>query len=194
MTGLLARTASAVAAAALVFVVPAINASAASATEAVDVNVVDDTTLSRATLVEQAVSAPAPKPTATPKPDFTARTAAAIRATRSASLYRWGTPTYAQWYAKAHIDKKYNWSGANYKCLVSLWAKESHWRYSAKSRNGKWFGIPQTTRFTITGAGVTMTQYMKNPELQIQVGAKYINYRYGNPCKALSHSKRTGWY
>lgn len=134
---------------------------------------------------------------ATPKKivaNFTARSLAAIRATRSASMFRWGTPSYAKWYAKSHIDKKYDWGTKQFGCLVSLWNKESHWNYRSANRRGGWYGIPQANTGIIKGFGSTLTTFMRTPEVQVQAGAKYINYRYGSPCSAYAHSKRTGWY
>lgn len=126
--------------------------------------------------------------------NFTARTQAAIRATRSASLFRWGTPTYAKWYAKGHIAKKYDWGSKQFGCLVSLWDRESHWNYRAANRGGGWYGIPQTNKRIITAFGTTLTTFMRTPEVQVQVGAKYVNYRYGSPCKAYAHARSRGWY
>lgn len=137
------------------------------------------------------------RPAATPKrivANFTARGLAAIRATRSASLFRWGTPAYAKWYAKSHIAAKYNWRTAQFGCLVSLWNRESHWGFRSTNHGGGTYGIPQTNKRTIVAFGTTFAAYMKTPELQVQVGSKYINYRYGSPCAALKHSHRVGWY
>lgn len=134
---------------------------------------------------------------ATPKKivaNFTARSLAAIRATRSASMFRWGTPAYAKWYAKSHVAKKYDWGTKQFGCLVGLWNKESHWNYRSANRRGGWYGIPQANAGIIKGFGTSLTTFMRTPEVQVQAGAKYINYRYGSPCKAYAHSKRTGWY
>ena len=127
-------------------------------------------------------------------PNFTARTKAAIRATRSASIFRWGSASYAKWYAKSHIDAKYGWGTSQFGCLVSLWNRESHWNFQAVNRGGRAFGIPQTKIGSIRGYGVTYGTFMETPELQVQVGAAYIKSRYGNPCAAYSHSRRYGWY
>lgn len=135
--------------------------------------------------------APAPKKLVA---NFTARSTAAIRATRSASLFRWGTASYAKWYAKSHIAKKYEWGPQQFGCLVSLWNRESHWSFHSANSRGGTFGIPQTNKRTIVAFGTTFATYMKTPELQVQVGAKYINYRYGSPCKALKHAHARGWY
>ena len=154
----------------------------------------------QATSISSAITGPtaevAPATTAAKKfvPNFTARGLAAIRATRSASLFRWGTPSYAKWYAKSHIAKKYEWGSKQFGCLVSLWNRESHWSYRSANSGGRTFGIPQTNRRTILAFGTSFGTYMATPEVQVQVGAKYINYRYGSPCKAYAHAKRHGWY
>ena len=183
--------ASALVAVAAVAVVP-------SSAMADEVTAVDDL---RTMMVQQSTN---PYPQAAPaaatsapkqiKPNFTARTSAAIRATRSASFFRWGTPSYAKWYAKSHIAKKYDWGTKQFGCLVSLWNRESHWGYRSTNHGGRTYGIPQTNVRTITAFGASFATYMKTPELQVQVGAKYINYRYGSPCKAYDHAKHRGWY
>lgn len=161
----------------------------------------DTVTDARLFEVQQAtqLGMPTPTPTASAAPkrivaNFTARGTAAIRATRSASLFRWGTPAYAKWYAKSHIVQKYGWGPQQYGCLVSLWNRESHWGFHSANRRGGTYGIPQTNKRTIAAFGTTFVTYMRTPELQVQVGAKYVNYRYGSPCSALKHAKRVGWY
>lgn len=128
------------------------------------------------------------------KADFWKRTSEAIRATRSVSIFRYGTPAYAKWYAREHVTRVYNWDSKQFGCLVSLWTKESNWRYTAVSKNKKWYGIPQATKLVVNGLGFTVKNYMRAPELQVQAGARYINYRYGSPCAAWKHSSRKGWY
>lgn len=128
------------------------------------------------------------------KADFWGRTSAAIRATRSVSALRYGTSAYAKWYAREHVTRVYNWDSKQFGCLVSLWTKESNWRYTAVSKNKKWYGIPQATRYLVGEMGFTVKNYMRAPELQIQAGSRYINYRYGSPCAAWKHSSRKGWY
>ena len=70
-----------------------------------------------------------------------------------------------------------------YRCLVTLWRLESNWSYTAKNKKSSAFGIPQLLKMTET-----------NPYKQIDLGLKYISYRYGNPCKALDHHKKVGHY
>ena len=146
--------------------------------------------------LQQALSATAAQPEEPKvvKADFWKRTSEAIRATRSVSALRYGTPAYAKWYAREHVKRVYNWDSKQFGCLVSLWTKESSWRYTAVSKNKKWHGIPQATKLVVTGLGYSLKNYMRAPELQVQVGARYINYRYGSPCAAWKHSQRKGWY
>jgi len=70
-----------------------------------------------------------------------------------------------------------------YRCLVTLWRLESNWSSTAKNAKSSAFGIPQLLKMT-----------ERNPYKQIDLGLKYIAYRYGNPCKALDHHKRVGHY
>jgi hypothetical protein len=73
-----------------------------------------------------------------------------------------------------------------YRCLVTLWNKESNWRPTARNPNSTAFGIPQLLKMKET-----------NPFKQIDLGIKYINahriYK-GNVCKALAIHKIKGHY
>jgi hypothetical protein len=71
----------------------------------------------------------------------------------------------------------------SYRCLVILWRMESQWNPKAKNKKSSAYGIPQLLKMTET-----------NPYKQIDLGLKYIAYRYGNPCKALDHHKKVGHY
>ncbi len=70
-----------------------------------------------------------------------------------------------------------------YRCLVILWRMESQWNPKAKNSKSSAYGIPQLLKMT-----------ERNPYKQIDLGLKYIAYRYGNPCKALDHHKKVGHY
>ena len=70
-----------------------------------------------------------------------------------------------------------------YRCLVILWRSESQWNPKANNPKSSAYGIPQLLKMTET-----------NPYKQIDLGLKYISYRYGNPCKALDHHKKVGHY
>lgn len=105
---------------------------------------------------------------------------------------RGGSPAAAKRYARGYIDDKYGWGGSQMSCLTKLWTKESGWNYRA--RNGKYRGIPQTTSGVWNAAGYSSSEYLNSAQVQVKVGARYIDQRYGTPCSAWSHSKSTGWY
>jgi hypothetical protein len=58
-------------------------------------------------------------------------------------------------------------------CVDKLWMKESKWNYKADNKHSTAFGIPQI-----------LDLKEKDPYRQIDLGLKYIRYRYQTPCKA----------
>jgi len=74
-------------------------------------------------------------------------------------------------------------SDKQYRCLVELWDRESHWNFKANNPKSSAYGIPQLLKMTTT-----------NPYRQIELGLKYITKRYGTSCVALARHKRVGHY
>jgi hypothetical protein len=73
-----------------------------------------------------------------------------------------------------------------YRCLVTLWRKESNWNPLADNPKSSAFGIPQLLKMTET-----------NPFKQIDLGLKYIHHHRvykGDICKALDTHKKRGHY
>jgi len=155
------------------------------------------------------VASSTPAPVATPvtrsnsaaaKKLFVSRSRSAVTAVRAlapkhyAGYFR--TSHYAKWYAKKHIAARYNWNNKQFQCLSTLWNAESSWRIRASGGGGKFLGIPQLSRSNVQESGISIALFRSTPELQVQLGAKYIKYRpgYGTPCKALKHFKKHGWY
>ena len=70
-----------------------------------------------------------------------------------------------------------------YKCLASLYGKESAW--NDKAVNGSHYGIPQ-------GRSI----YLKTADKyeQIRWGLGYIEVRYGTPCKAWAFFQRYNYH
>ena len=68
-------------------------------------------------------------------------------------------------------------------CLDELNYKESRW--NPKAKNGSHHGIPQGRSKWLS----TVDGYK-----QIDWQLKYIKKRYDNPCNALAHHKKKGWY
>lgn len=101
------------------------------------------------------------------------------------------TVGYSKAIAKDLVRRK-GWSSAQYTCVVKLWERESNWRVSATNRSSGAAGIPQALPGRkMASAGPA---WRTNPKTQITWGLGYIKSRYGTPCKAWSHSQRTGWY
>jgi hypothetical protein len=81
-------------------------------------------------------------------------------------------------YAAVLVDDKYQMS-----CLSKLYGKESAWNPDAV--NGSHYGIPQGR-----------SEYLRDalPEEQIRWGLKYIDNRYGSPCKAWEFFQRNNYH
>ena len=81
-------------------------------------------------------------------------------------------------YAAVLVDDKYQMS-----CLSKLYGKESAWQSDAV--NGSHYGIPQGR-----------SEYLRDalPEEQIRWGLKYIDNRYGSPCKAWEFFQKNNYH
>lgn len=77
-------------------------------------------------------------------------------------------------------------------CLNELWTLESHWNPKASNPHSTAFGIPQFLDQTWVDYHYPVRP--KSALTQITAGLDYISARYGNPCTALKHEKRKGWY
>ena len=70
-----------------------------------------------------------------------------------------------------------------YRCLETLWHKESRWNPRADNPKSSAFGIPQLLKLKAT-----------DPYVQIDLGLKYIKARHLTPCKALAFHSKAGHY
>lgn len=70
-----------------------------------------------------------------------------------------------------------------YRCIELLWNAESHWNPKANNKKSSAYGIPQLLKLKET-----------NPYIQIDLGLKYIEKRYGSTCKAWAKHKAVGHY
>ena len=102
------------------------------------------------------------------------------------------TPMGAKKVAKSILLNEYGFSEKEYKCLNSLWTKESHWNYKARNKNSGAHGIPQA--LPASKMNVISTDWRTNPVTQIRWGLRYISIRYETPCKALAKHKRSNYY
>jgi hypothetical protein len=76
--------------------------------------------------------------------------------------------------AKEYAWVAFGWRGGEWKCLLALWTKESRFDHYAQNQQGSSaFGIAQL-----------LGERSRKPSLQILRGLRYIDERYGTPCKA----------
>jgi hypothetical protein len=85
-------------------------------------------------------------------------------------------------YAKLLLDEQ-NLPETEYKCLIQLWTKESHWNYKADNPNSTAYGIAQM-----------LNEDSKHPAEQISNGLRYIKHRYDTPCEAWKFWRSHYWY
>jgi hypothetical protein len=95
-------------------------------------------------------------------------------------------------YAKLFINQEYGWGKGQFKCLETLWFRESNWNHKAKNRSSGAYGIPQS----LPGRKMAAfgDDWKTNPATQIKWGANYIDKRYGTPCEALDFFYSRNWY
>ena len=72
-----------------------------------------------------------------------------------------------------------------YKCLATLYGKESAWNYKAYNKSSGTVGIPQ---------GKSVWLLTATPIQQVEWGLRYIKHRHGTPCNALNHWKKYNWH
>ncbi|MFI6815053.1 transglycosylase SLT domain-containing protein [Nonomuraea sp. NPDC050328] len=84
------------------------------------------------------------------------------------------------------------WSFQEFRCLDSLWTRESNWNHRAQNPSSGAYGIPQALPAgKMSGAG---RDWRHNPATQIRWGLRYIKDRYGRPCGAWGHFRSHNWY
>ena len=121
---------------------------------------------------------------------FSSELALVSAVSRQVELAR--TPLGAKKVAKSILLNEYGFSEKEYKCLNSLWTKESHWNYKARNSRSGAHGIAQA--LPATKMNVVSTDWRTNPVTQIRWGLRYISIRYETPCKALAKHNRSNYY
>ncbi|GHH64289.1 hypothetical protein GCM10017673_06670 [Streptosporangium violaceochromogenes] len=85
-----------------------------------------------------------------------------------------------------------SWSHDQFRCLDSLWTRESDWNHQAQNPSSGAYGIPQALPGSkMSGSG---EDWRSNPITQIHWGLRYIKSRYGSPCGAWGHFQSSNWY
>ncbi len=105
--------------------------------------------------------------------------------------FEYGSAENPRVIAAVHMPR-YGWDRREFDCLNKLWMRESGWKATARNASSGAYGIPQSLPATkMSSAG---TAWRTDPDVQIRWGLSYIKARYGTPCRAWAHSRRTGWY
>ncbi|MDH2424147.1 hypothetical protein [Sphaerisporangium sp. TRM90804] len=85
-----------------------------------------------------------------------------------------------------------SWPTSQFRCLDSLWTRESNWNHRAQNPSSGAYGIPQALPgHKMVGVG---SDWRVNPATQIRWGLKYIRGRYGSPCGAWGFFRSHNWY
>ncbi len=78
-------------------------------------------------------------------------------------------------------------------CIHKLWDNESRWNSKALNKSSGAYGIPQA--LPAVKMAVEGSDWQTNPFTQINWGFRYLKYHWANqPCVALAHQNRKGWY
>lgn len=86
-------------------------------------------------------------------------------------------------YARLEVMDRYQ-SKSEWKCFKQIIYIESRWIPNLE--NGRYYGL---------GQQYDGKRYLEGkPRKQIRAALKYIEGRYGTPCKALGHHLERGWY
>ena len=78
----------------------------------------------------------------------------------------------------------WNWDKTQRRCVYSLFMKESRFDHLAKNQQGS----------SAYGIGQVLKEKSSDPAIQLLRAYKYIEHRYGTPCRAWQHHLRHNWY
>jgi hypothetical protein len=85
--------------------------------------------------------------------------------------------------AKTYAASGWGWKGREWLCLHDLWTRESRFDHYAQNPTSSAFGIAQLLR-----------ERDRRPRIQILRGLRYIESRYGSPCRAKTFQDKHGYY
>jgi hypothetical protein len=85
--------------------------------------------------------------------------------------------------AKAYAAAGWGWRGREWRCLNYLWTSESRFDHYADNPSSTAYGIAQR-----------LGETSRRPGIQILRGLRYIDHRYGAPCKAWAFWLRKFYY
>jgi hypothetical protein len=78
----------------------------------------------------------------------------------------------------------WGWDREQRRCAYRLFTKESRFDHLAKNQQGS----------SAYGIGQVLKEKSSDPAIQLLRAYKYIEHRYGTPCRAWQHHLRHNWY
>ena len=78
--------------------------------------------------------------------------------------------------AKQYAWVAFGWRGEQWRCLEALWTRESRFDHKADNPKSTAYGIAQL-----------LGERSPDPRVQILRGLRYIEHRYGTPCRAWNY-------
>lgn len=93
-------------------------------------------------------------------------------------------PDVSRSYVRTRAINDKGWDGNQWSCLEVIIQRESEWEANASNPNSSAYGLFQMLK----------TSKKSSVKQQTNKGLKYIKKRYDNPCTALEHHYKKGWY
>lgn len=101
-----------------------------------------------------------------------------------------GTPEQNIALARFLAEKKFGWTGDEWKALLEIGGRESGWEETARNESSGAFGIAQALPATKMNAKAQAGDVAA----QVRWMLNYIKQRYGTPSAALAFHDAHGWY
>ena len=113
---------------------------------------------------------------------------------RTKPVIKQGPATYEQKLQNKKLAKSYaylafGWEGEQWRCLESLWTRESRFDNYAKPLDH--IGRARSSAF---GIAQHLGETSRDPATQILRGLRYIDHRFDTPCRANAFQRRHNYY
>jgi hypothetical protein len=86
--------------------------------------------------------------------------------------------------AREFASAGWGWDKRERQCIHNIFTKESRFDHLAKNQQGS----------SAYGIGQVLKEKSSDPAIQLLRAYKYIEHRYGTPCRAWKHHLRHNWY
>jgi hypothetical protein len=86
--------------------------------------------------------------------------------------------------AREFASAGWGWDKRERQCIHNIFTKESRFDHLAKNQQGS----------SAYGIGQVLKEKSSDPAIQLLRAYKYIEHRYGTPCRAWKHHLARNWY